>query len=129
MPTTDKRADHTILRMSSLMSRKPRHKEPHATAAKLRSNDRPILPIVPNGWPSCKKGRTNRGLEHDPEKLADFSDKIMRPSKEKHDPEKSAGYSDKIMRPDKEEHDPEKSAGYSDKIMGQKEKWSAIGSP
>ncbi len=34
---------------------------------------------------------------HDPEKLADFSDKIMRPNKA-HDPEKLADFSDKIMQ-------------------------------
>ena len=41
-------------------------------------------------------------LEHDPEKLVGFSDKIMRPDLEKHDPEKLEDFSDKIMRPNKE---------------------------
>ncbi len=46
--------------------------------------------------------RINQALAHDPEKLADFSDKIMRPDKEKHDPEKLADFSEGIMRHNKE---------------------------
>ena len=41
----------------------------------------------------------------------------MRPNKEQHDPEKLADFSDKIMRPNREQHDPEKLQVFSGKIM------------
>ncbi len=42
-------------------------------------------------------------MRRDLEKLADFSDKIMRQDKDERDPEKLADFSDKIMRQDKDE--------------------------